>query len=87
MPRRWRTRLAPGTDALQRPAKGAITLWARARRLLWTWWLWAAACLMAIAYNEWGWVVGFGLLALFTYLAAPQEFPPRYGLDHQFAVD
>ena len=62
-------------------------MWARARRLLWSWWPWALICLVAIARNKWGWAIGTGAMALVSYLIWPTEFPPRYGLDHEFSVD
>ena len=43
--RRWRYQLAP--DPLKRRPKGVLPFWTRARRLLWSWWPWAVACLCA----------------------------------------
>ena len=40
-----------------------------------------------MANDKWGWAVGTGSMALVSYLIAPSEQPPRYGLDHEFAVD
>jgi cardiolipin synthase len=84
VPRYWRYRLAP--DPLERRPKGRLPFWTRARRLLWSWWPWAAAFLIAMVHDKWGWAVGTGLMALISYLIAPSEFPPRYGLDHEFSV-
>jgi cardiolipin synthase len=83
--RRWRYRLAP--DPLLRRPKGRLPLWSRARRLLWSWWPWAIACLYATVLDEWAWALVTGWMAFVSYLIAPAEFPPRYGLDHEFAVD
>ena len=33
-----------------------------------------------------GWAIGMGSMAVVSYLIAPSESPPRYGLDHEFAV-
>src|SRR3954470_14544055 len=78
VPRYWRYRLAP--DPLKRQPKGMLRFWTRARRLLWSWWPWAAAFLYAMVHDKWGWAIGTGAMALVSYLIAPQEFPPRYGL-------
>jgi cardiolipin synthase len=83
--RRWRYRLAP--DPLLRQPKGQIPFWSRLRRLLWAWWPWTIACVWALVNDKWGWAGGTGAMALVSYLITPTEFPPRYGLDHEFAVD
>lgn len=83
--RRWRYRLAP--DPLQRKPKGVLPFWTRMRRLLWSWWPWAAVCLWALVTDKWGWAWGTGAMAFVSYLIAPAEAAPRYGLDHEFAVD
>lgn len=85
VPRRWRYRLAP--DPLKRAPKGLVSLRTRARRLLWSWWLWALASLWATQGHRWGWALGLGLMAVFTFLATPTEFPPQYGLDHEFTIE
>ena len=63
-----------------------LSFWARARRLLWSWWPWALICITAMVYDKWGWAIGTGLVGVLTYLAGPAETPPRYGLDHEFGV-
>jgi cardiolipin synthase A/B len=83
--RRWRSRLAP--DPLLRQPKGVLPFWTRMRRLLWSWWPWAAACLWALVYDKWGWAWGTGAMAFVSYLIVPAETAPQYGLDHEFAVD
>ena len=83
--RRWRYRMAP--DPLTRQPKGRVPFWARARRLLWSWWIWALLFLWHMAHDAWGWAIGTGAMALVSYLITPSEFPPRYGLDHELAVD
>lgn len=64
-----------------------MPVWSRLRRLFWAWWPWALACLWAMVADKWGWAGGTGAMALVSYLITPTEFPPRYGLDHQFSVD
>src|SRR6186713_3180658 len=59
---RWRYRLAP--DPLQRKPKGVLPFWTRMRRLFWSWWPWAAACLWDLVHDKWGWAFGMGMMAL-----------------------
>src|SRR3954449_6108032 len=82
---RWRYRMAP--DPLTRQPKGRIPFWGRARRLLWSWWVWGLLFLWHMAHDAWGWAAGTGAMALVSYLITPSEFPPRYGLDHELAVE
>jgi cardiolipin synthase len=80
-----RRRLA--TDPLRRAPKGLASFWTRGRRLLWSWWPWVIAFFWAIGAREWWWAFGAAAMATVSYLIAPIESPPRYGLDHEFAVD
>ena len=82
--KRWRYRLAP--DPRTRRPKGLPGVWARLRRVLWSWWPWALVFLFAMVDDRWGLAAGTGLMAIFSYLIAPKEAPPRYGLDHAFSV-
>jgi len=77
----------PVRDVRSRTPKGLLTFWTRARRLLWSWWPWAIVTIWAIGDARWGWAAGAGAMALVSYLIAPTAVPPRYGLDHEFAVD
>ena len=45
------------------------------------------ACVFALEEREWWWAFGAGAMATISYLIAPVESPPRYGLDHEFGVD
>jgi cardiolipin synthase len=83
--RHWRYRLAP--DPLKRRPKGALSVWARGRHFLWSWWPWAIVCIVQVARNKWGWAIGAGSMSLVSYLIWPSEFAPRYGLDHEFSVN
>jgi cardiolipin synthase A/B len=67
--------------------KGVLTFWARARHLLWSWWPWAIVSIWAIGDARWGWAIGAGAMALISYLIAPPAAPPRFGLEHAFAID
>jgi cardiolipin synthase len=42
--------------------------------------------LWAIKTDAWWWAFGAAAMATVSYLIAPVESPPRYGLDHEFAV-
>ena len=75
------------TDPRHRPPKGLPAFWTRARRLLWSWWPWSLASVWAFSTDHTGWGIGTLATALFMYLAAPVETPPRFGLDHEMAVD
>ena len=92
-PRAWPGRLTrrgyhrPAVAPPSRLAKGALTFWTRARRLLWSWWPWASASIWAIGSEHWGWAIGTGVMALVSYLIAPAAAPPRFGLDHEFSID
>ena len=83
--RRTRRRLT--TDPLHRTPKGRASFWTRGRRLLWSWWPWLIACLFALRTGEWWWAFGAAAMAAVSYMIAPVEAPPRYGLDHEFPVD
>ena len=82
--RGWRL---PSVDARARKPKGALTVGARLRRLLWSWWPWAIVSIWALLYDEWTWAIGTGVMALIAYLTAPAALPPRYGLSHQFDIE
>jgi cardiolipin synthase len=75
------------TDPLTRAPKGNTTFWTKARRLLWSWWPWLAACVYALYAREWWWAFGAAAMATISYLLAPIESPPRYGLDHEFPIE
>ncbi|HEX7085282.1 MAG TPA: phospholipase D-like domain-containing protein [Vicinamibacterales bacterium] len=86
IPRAWKYRLAPDTPSARRPM-GLPGLWTRLRRLLWSWWLWAAIAIVLIWNDVFGWAVGAGITAAVAYLLQPTEFPPAYGLEHELRVD
>ena len=82
--KRWRYRLAP--DPRSRPPKGLPGVWMRLRRVLWSWWPWGAMFIAAMVLDRWYWAAGLGLMAVFCWMIAPKESPPRYGLDHAFSI-
>jgi cardiolipin synthase len=84
VPRQWRYRLAP--DPRARRPKGVLSFWARARRLFWSWWPWAAICVVSTVVDRWALAIGTGAMAVVSYLMAPTEASPHYGLDHEFSV-
>jgi cardiolipin synthase len=75
------------TDPRHRPPKGLATFWTRARRLFWSWWPWALFSVWAITSGETGWGFGAVAMALFCHLSAPVETPPRFGLEHEIAIE
>src|SRR5215213_3989165 len=70
----------------QRP-KGLPRLWTRVRRLLWSWWLWAALAVLALLVDRSYTALGLAVVAVLIYIAAPRERAPTYGLEHDFAID
>lgn len=68
-------------------ARGKPGLWARLRRLIWSWWVWVLAAAAAATWKHW---VAFAILlvvALLAFIFSPTESEPTYGLDHEFGVD
>ena len=84
LPPSWRYE---GADAPNPSPKGLGNLWTHARRLFWSWWPWAILAILAVGDAQWFWAAVFGLMALISHLITPAAEPPRYGLDHKFAVD
>jgi cardiolipin synthase A/B len=85
IPRKWIRRLEPRIS--ERRRKGAISWWTRVRRVVVAWWPWAMLCLWGLVTDRWFWAAGAGAAALVSYLIAPDEFPPVYGLDHEFGIE
>jgi cardiolipin synthase A/B len=85
IPSKWVRRLEP--RIAERSRKGAISLWTRIRRLILAWWPWAVICLWGLVTDRWGWGFFSGSAALVNYLMTPDEFPPVYGLDHEFGIE
>ena len=75
------------TDPRHRPPKGLPAFWTRARRLFWSWWPWSLISVWSFATSETGWGIGMMAMAVFCYLSAPVETPPRFGLDHEMEVE
>jgi cardiolipin synthase len=80
--RGWRLRVDPRSRA----PKGALSPWARTRRIIWSWWPWAILTLWAVSQQHWWWGVGAGIMAALSYLTTPISLPPRYGLAHEFDI-
>jgi cardiolipin synthase len=49
--------------------------------------VWALLLGVAIAYDSWAWALVAAVAIVLTHIATPTESAPRYGLDHEFAVD
>ena len=78
---------AAGLQRRRRRPKGLPRLWTRVRRLLWSWWLWAALAVLALLLDRSYTALGLAVLAVLIYIAAPREMAPTYGLDHDFDID
>ena len=85
VPRRWRAGLHQHPRA--RRQIGVRTVWAKVRQIVFAWWVWGIAAVVALVYDNWGWAIGTGLMAAFAFLVWPREVPPRVGLEHEFCVD
>jgi cardiolipin synthase len=80
-------RVRRATDPRHRPPKGLPAFWTRARRLFWSWWPWLVLSVWAFTASREGWGIAALCMALFSYLSAPVETPPRFGLEHEMAID
>jgi cardiolipin synthase len=85
-PRLGRRNYQPAPDPWQTRPKGLATTWTRIRRVIWSWWPWAALGVYLLTVDEWGWALGVGIWAAVCALSTSMEFPPQYGLDHRHAV-
>jgi cardiolipin synthase len=85
VPRRWRAGLHRHPNA-RRPI-GVRTLWGKIRQIVFSWWIWAIAAVVALIYDNWGWAAFTGFMSAFAFLAWPREIAPRVGLEHEFCVD
>jgi cardiolipin synthase len=54
--------------------------------LFWSWWPWFGGAMWAFSDGRFGLGVGLGAMAVVSYLIAPVETPPQYGLDHELVV-
>jgi cardiolipin synthase len=70
----------------KRPPKGVISAWTQVRRWIWFWVPWAVVTIALIASPFWWLSPLTAFIALFVFLATPTEAPPRYGLEHGFAL-
>lgn len=76
-----------GVDPRTRAPKGRASPGTHARRLFWSWWLWALAALTC-AWLEWQvWAGVSAGVAVLARLLEPRVRAPRFGLDHEMAVD
>lgn len=70
-----------------RRPRGLQNLWGHLRRLLWSWRPWTLGFLTALVFDAWIWAGFAGLFAVFTYVVAPSERAPVFGLDHEMGVE
>jgi cardiolipin synthase len=87
--RSLRRRIRPrrATDPRHRPPKGLHPFGTRIRRLFWSWWPWFGGAIWALADDRFGLGIGLGAMAVLSYLMAPVETPPQFGLDHDLTVE
>src|SRR5437867_5991370 len=67
-------------------AKGRPGLLDQGRHIFWSWWLWIGIALVGVYTDHWNAAVATAAAALFTYLVAPHEHSPKYGLEARFPV-
>ena len=60
VPRRWRAGLHQHPKA--RRQIGVRTAWAKVRQIMFAWWVWGIAAIVALVYDNWGWAIGTGLM-------------------------
>jgi cardiolipin synthase len=85
-PRTARRSYRPAPDPRTTKPKGISTAWTRVRRLIWSWWPWAAFAVYLISRHEWWAAVGVGAWAAVCSLSTPMESPPQFGLDHGLKI-
>jgi len=59
----------------------------RLRRLLWSWWVWAAMAVVLLRVDSSGWAGVTAALAVVARLTERRVHPPRFGLDHEVGCD
>src|SRR3954447_23261869 len=59
----------------------------RLRYILWSWWIWAVGALAFLFLHRSYSALGLMIAALLTYLFAPRESSPVYGLNHEFPLE
>ncbi len=85
-PRTGRRSYRAAPDPRTTKPKGISTAWTRVRRLIWSWWPWAAYSVYLVSEHNWWGAFGVGLWAAVCSLSTPMEFPPQYGFDHGLKV-
>jgi len=69
-----------------RRQKGRPGILEQVRHLLWSWWLWTVAALVAEYADHRRMAIAMTVAAVITYLVAPHEHSPKYGLESRFPV-
>jgi cardiolipin synthase len=85
-PRGGRVSYRAAPDPRTTKPKGLRTLWTRVRRLIWSWWPWAAYSVYLISDHNWLGAFGAGFWAGICSLSTPAEQPPQYGFEHGLTV-
>src|SRR5262245_55445200 len=66
--------------------KGRPGILDEGRHLLWSWWLWTFVAIVAAYANHQNMAIATAVAAVVTYLVAPHEHSPKYGLESRFPV-
>jgi len=70
----------------RRRQKGRPGILDQVRHLLWSWWLWTFAALIAEYAGHRRMAIAMTVAAVITYLVAPHEHSPKYGLESRFPL-
>ena len=74
-------------DPRSKQPKGQIGAFTHLRRAVWSWWPWSLLALWLVSASHWLWAAAATLMALLSHLLTPRSQPPRFGLEHEFAVN
>jgi cardiolipin synthase A/B len=66
--------------------KGREGILDQGRHLLWSWWLWTFVAIIAAYADHGRMAIAMTVAAVITYLLAPREHSPKYGLESRFPV-
>src|SRR5262249_50257342 len=69
-----------------RQQKGRPGILDQGRQLFWSWWLWTLAALVTQYAGHRRMAIAMTVAAVITYLVAPREHSPKYGLESRFPV-
>jgi cardiolipin synthase A/B len=73
--------------AAKLPVEERLSRWARFRSFVWSGWLMLLLQAAELSWKQWFGVIGVLLTVFILWLFRPVEEEPKYGLDHEFAID